>query len=245
MSTKQIKVIGIGLPRTGTTSLKNALEILGFTPCYHITETVMHNREFNHNHVFKWVDAFNRETSEPIPWDELLQHYQAACDYPTSPYFEELFKQYPAAKYVLTLRPEAEWLKSYKVLRHNHRHVRRFAPIFQRAKKLMEMIEHLDSKLYGADQSDENLLRVFKEYNQKAENLIPAEQLLVLQPGDGWEPLCEFLQVEVPDLPYPRSNEGASLGRRIPRALAAAMRGKSKDMETLLNYKSKDEVTID
>jgi hypothetical protein len=91
-----IEVIGAGLGRTGTTSLKAALEELGFDPCY---EDLFGHPE----HVQLWEAAARGKS---VDWNELFGGYRVATDWPVCLFYEELMHSYPDAKVILTLRPQ-------------------------------------------------------------------------------------------------------------------------------------------
>jgi Sulfotransferase domain len=95
-----VKVIGAGFGRTGTMSLKVALESLGFGPCYHMTEVFAHPK-----HTGFWISAWRRE---PADWDGVLGGYEAAVDWPASTFYEELMERHPDAKVILSVRDPDE-----------------------------------------------------------------------------------------------------------------------------------------
>src|SRR5947208_7864431 len=99
-----IQVIGAGLGRTGTLSLKAALEELGFGPCYHMIELITHPEQ-----VVYWEAA---SAGQPVDWDALFAGYQAVVDYPGCRYYRELMRHYPEAKVILTVRDPETWYES-------------------------------------------------------------------------------------------------------------------------------------
>src|SRR5438094_934614 len=99
-----IRVIGAGLGRTGTLSLKAALEELGFTQCYHMIELLMHPEQ-----VTYWEAA---SAGQPVDWDALFEGYQAVVDYPGCMYYRQLMEQYPEAKVLLSVRDPEKWYES-------------------------------------------------------------------------------------------------------------------------------------
>ncbi len=195
-----LKVIGAGMGRTGTLTLKFALERLGFGPCYHMTEVFAHLE-----HVKLWRRAAD---GEAIDWDEVFDGYAATVDWPSSYFYAELAERYPDAKVILSLRDPERWYDS----------------ISQTIFKTMEMagldtmadipIEHpmrfggiiVTQKTFGADFSRENAIAAFERHNAEVQRRIPPERLLVFDAKQGWEPLCAFLGVPVPEEPFPRKN---------------------------------------
>jgi hypothetical protein len=99
-----LEVIGAGFGRTGTKSLKAALEELGFDPCYHMSELFGHPE-----HVELWEAAARGKS---VDWNELLGGYRATTDWPACSFYEELMQSYPDAKVILTLRDPNRWYES-------------------------------------------------------------------------------------------------------------------------------------
>jgi len=100
IATSGLKVIGAGLARTGTMSLKIALEELGFGPCYHMTEVLKHPK-----HIRLWDAA-----ARGVNWREIFEGYQATTDWPACIFYQELMNVYPDAKVLLTVRDPEKWL---------------------------------------------------------------------------------------------------------------------------------------
>ena len=197
-----MKVIGAGLPRTGTMSMQAALDELGF-PCYHM-ETVVKKPA----HTKMW-DAFISGESE-IDWALLYDGFEAAVDAPSCFYAAELLMFYPEAKVVLTVREPARWFASISKLNRVVRRLKtvgyvvrplgRFVSFAYKLHRLHQIpIESDDEALY---------LEAFAKHNAAVQEAVPAEKLLVFRVSEGWEPLCAFLGVPVPDKPFPHLNSG-------------------------------------
>ena len=106
-----MKVIGVGGPRTGTASLKDALEILGFGRCYHMEWL------FNHQEDLKyWHELFNTGKTD---FDRLFQGCQSTVDFPGYLNYKALYKQYPEAKFILNDRDPEAWYESAKHTVHS------------------------------------------------------------------------------------------------------------------------------
>ena len=99
-----LQVIGAGFGRTGTTSLKAALEQLGFSKCHHMTDVMKSGAQ-----VRFWLALAN---GSGAVWDEVFEGFRASCDWPSCNYWEELHHHYPDAKIVLTVRDEQRWYES-------------------------------------------------------------------------------------------------------------------------------------
>lgn len=193
-----MQVIGVGVGRTGTYSLKLALERLGLGPCHHMEE-VLRNQATQVPH---WTAAAAGEAN----WQAIYDGYQSAVDWPTAGFYRELAAAYPDAKFVLTHRHPERWVESFSETIHKL--------MADRAGMPAEMLDWLDmadavvAKTGIAIGSDSTALRdAFTAHHQAVCATIPAEQLLVYQVTEGWEPLCAFLGKPVPDEPFPRSND--------------------------------------
>lgn len=197
-----LEVIGAGFGRTGTMSLKDALERIGFGPCYHMVEEMKHPE-----HDALWQEATD---GKAVDWDQLFDGYRAAVDWPAAAFWPELVHHYPRAKVVLSTRPPDEWFKSIsntifptlltesgpnEPASTSHRRMT-YSLIIQR---IFE--KRIEDRQFVLDVYQRNTERVLRE--------IPSSRLLHYQPGDGWEPLCDFFGVALPDEPYPRSNTTA------------------------------------
>ena len=205
-----LKVIGTGLGRTGTYSLKLAIEQLGVGKCYHMVELFQQPERLKY---FK-----KAEKGEKVNWNELFDGYKAAVDYPVARYYKKITEFYPEAKVIHTLRDPEEWYESasatifwasnpyslriLKMAVHLpfSSEARRRIPVLMYNRKLSELE-------FGKDL--ENKEKVIKRYNKHYEEVIktiPDDRLLLFDPKSGWEPLCRFLKLPVPLIPYPKSN---------------------------------------
>lgn len=206
-----IRVIGAGIGRTGTTSLKLALEQLGFNKCYHMEEVAEHPE-----HAPIWLAAAN---GRDVAWDDLFAGYQAAVDLPTYAFYRELMAYYPHAKVILTLRDPEVWYASaaQTIFRLPPRSLMgplRLLSLFNNDLKTLIKIEPVARQVgyeyfFKGDLSKENAIRVFNQHNQAVQQTVPPERLLVYDVRQGWEPLCSFLQLPVPDAPFPHENTRA------------------------------------
>lgn len=205
-----MKVIGAGLGRTGTNSVKIALEQLGFDTCYHMQELTTHA-----SHLPYWQQVFETGTTD---WEGLFQGYQSALDYPCALYYQELMTTYPDARVVLTIRDPEDWYESayktiYAVSRNRYRVLisllARFVPAMRdRYYPLMLFVNALvwDGQFEGQFENKDFAISKFIEWNASVQATVPAENLLVFDVKQGWQPLCEFLNVHAPDTPFPRAN---------------------------------------
>lgn len=189
-----LKVIGVGLGRTATFSLKFALEELGFGPCYHMAEVMAQLRRS----VPLWLSAAEGNAD----WQQIFEGFQSTTDYPASNYWRELCSFYPDAKIVLTLRDADSWFESVSETIFSDKHQAGMA-----GTPLGEMVHATIYKEFGDKIKDRDYMTTFyRERNQQVIETLPADRLLQFSPKEGWEPLCNFLDVPLPDLPFPRVN---------------------------------------
>lgn len=190
-----LRVIGAGFGRTGTASLKLALEKLLGAPCYHMLEVFR-----NPSHVRLWHDA---ALNKPVDWDKLFEGYVAAVDWPASAYWPELMKQYPDALVLLSVRDPDSWWKSANETI--------FAGLSSDNPMLtpdwLAMVHAMFHRYQSGDTPDRSaMLAALQENTERAMREVPKERLLVWQASEGWEPICKALGVTVPDEPFPRTN---------------------------------------
>jgi len=189
-----LAVIGAGLGRTATFSLKFALEHLGFGPCYHMSEAFAGARR----NVPLWLDAIDGRPD----WDAIFDGFHSTTDYPACTYWRELAAHYPRAKVVLTVRDPDSWFDSVS------------ATIFSDGMQaslagspIGEMMQGVIFDAFGGRVRDRAFITDwFVRRNNEVIDSLPPERLLVFAPKEGWEPLCAFLGVPVPDCPFPRVN---------------------------------------
>jgi Sulfotransferase domain len=187
-----LRVIGSGLGRTGTMSLKHALEQLGFGPCHHMIEVFAHP-----DTPPLWLDA---GAGKP-DWDALFGTYDAVVDYPGALFWRELAAHYPDAKIVHSVRDPDRWFESTQETIFAPRSPGMMPPA--PFKPFFDMIyEKIGVDLHDRDA----MIGYFKRHTEEVLRTIPPERLLVFEARQGWEPLCAFLGVPVPNTPFPAEN---------------------------------------
>jgi hypothetical protein len=220
-----LKVIGAGLGRTGTLSLKLALEHIGFGRCYHMSEMLAQMR----THLPLWLEAARGYPN----WGAIFAGYLSTCDYPACTYWRELAATYPEAKIVLTTRDPDSWFDSVSatIFSRDHR------GHFEGNPLMAEFFERTVFNEVGPLLGDRAAMTAyFDRWNQAVIDEVPPGRLLVYQARDGWEPLCAFLGVPVPAESYPRVNSREEMTERTgeidmdagpppPEALEAMIRG--------------------
>jgi hypothetical protein len=194
-----LEVIGPGFGRTGTNSLKLALEHLGFGPCHHMFE-VRDKPEL----LPAWEAAADGET---VDWNKVFSGYRSQVDWPGARYWRELSQYFPKAKVILSVRNPDAWFDSVQATiapfvsargKHPSPHVNAIAEMAHKA---------IVAQLFNGRISErEHAIRVFKKHIAEVQAEIPAHRLLTFDLRDGWQPLCDFLEVEAPDVAFPRTN---------------------------------------
>lgn len=203
-----IKVIGAGFGRTGTGSLRFALEKLGVDKCYHMSE-IMDSPE-------KARDWINAKQKKYVDWDDVFDGYQATVDWPSCAFYKELHDYYPGAKVILTVRDPDEWYRStyetiYAMTKARNKIIAR---LFPAARNMKQMIIDIiwDGTFHHKFEDEIYAKTVFKNHIEEVKRTVPKEQLLIYEIKQGWEPLCKFLAVPAPQgEPFPIINDSKSM----------------------------------
>jgi hypothetical protein len=211
-----MRVIGVGVGRTGTLSLKAALERLGLGPCFHGRHVLDHP-----DRLALWRAA---AAGQPVDWDTVFAGYASSVDWPGAAFWRPLSKMYPDAKLILTVRDAEGWYDSV------HNTIFRMfgdGPPDDRVAEARRIVPGLDvftafhrqmiwdGFFAGRFADRAYAIEVYEEHNAAVRREVRADRLLVLSAGAGWEPLCGFLGVAVPDEPYPQLNDPAKFWARV------------------------------
>lgn len=206
-----LEVIGAGFGRTGTASLRLALEHLGFVKCHHMM-SLGEQRSL----VKAWNDVALEGTRN---WDEIFEGYRATVDWPSTAYYKELMEHYPSAKVVLTVRDPDSWYQSTReTIYAAHNSLPGWLKLLPPVKTGTAMIETTiwQGQLQGRFEHPRAAKAIFRQHLDDTKATVPPERLLVYHVREGWGPLCEFLGVPVPgNLPFPHVNERASMKRAV------------------------------
>ena len=188
-----LKVIGAGFGRTGTASLKLALETLLGAPCYHMSEVLGRA-----GHVQLWQHA---AAGQP-DWDAIFDGFAASVDFPAAHYWRELADYYPDAKVLLSVRDAERWFESTQATIFSKQ-----LQAIQNGTIWAEMIKATINDHLDGDLNDRAaMVAAFERHNAAVTAAFGPERLLVFEAGQGWGPLCEFLGVDEPSEPYPHIN---------------------------------------
>ena len=222
-----MKLIGAGMPRTGTLTQKMALEMLGLGPCYHMVDVLA-----DLDQAALWEQALDGEA----PWPELLDGFNSIVDWPGGYFYRELMDVYPDAKVLLSVRDPEAWERSMRqtvwAVRNGESLIRLLssaqAHVDPQWQAFLDMIDRLVWKGRGTFASGHaeprQLIDTMNRHNEEVKRTVPAERLLVWGVEDGWEPLCEFLDLPVPDEPFPHVNDSKEFLNRIIDGSLATLR---------------------
>ena len=204
-----LEIVGTGFGRTGTLSLKGALEQLGFGRCYHMIEVAQ-----NPGHSALWSAARDGAKTD---WAALFANYRATVDWPSTAFWREIVDAHPHARVIHSERPAAEW---YASVRNTIYAVMKQTTPPNAPPALHEQLEMARKLIlrgvFGDRFEDEaHAIAVYEAHNARVKREIPRERLLVVEPGQGWEPLCKFLGVPIPATPYPKVNTTEEFVARV------------------------------
>ena len=192
-----LRVVGAGLPRTGTHSLQLALEHLLDGRCYHMRELP--------GHPFDLGPGWNLALEGGTPaWSTLLSEYVATVDWPSSMFWRELNRAYPEALVLLSIRDSAEtWYQSLsKTILPVAR--KALAPDWKEGRGLLDLFERFTGTSDWDDPS--TLITAYERHNDNVKKAVPEDRLLVWNASEGWQPICQALRLAVPDEPFPWVN---------------------------------------
>jgi hypothetical protein len=212
-----MKVIGAGLPRTGTLSQKIALELLGFGPCYHMVN-VLSDLDL----APQWRKAMDGEPD----WDTMFAGFEATVDWPGSFFYRELMDVYPDAKIVLGLRDGDSWARSMRdtiwgvfygdgLVRHLSSARGNVDPKWRGYIEMMMDMWERSGLMEDENTTAEQMSKAMERYQDEVRETVPSERLLVWSVQEGWEPLCAFLEVDVPGAPFPKTNDSREFADRL------------------------------
>jgi hypothetical protein len=210
----QLRVVGAGLGRTGTASLKKALERLTGGPCYHMFELLEHPQSLPLWH------AIVRGESED--WDTLMDGYTASVDWPAASYWPELSAANPDAIVLLSSRasPEKWWASMEKTIVAAL--TMDLPPDSEGVAAHRAMVLDMFERRFTPDwREPQAAMAAYERHNERVRAEVPPERLVDWQPGDGWEPICAALGVAVPSDPFPHENDSEAFHDNLASRVAA------------------------
>lgn len=212
MNDSGLLVIGAGFGRTGTTSLKRALELLGLGRCYHM-QTAMTTP----GHCRFWLHAHR---TGRVDFRRFFRRHRSAIDWPACEFYRELLEAFPGAKVILTTRPADAW---YASVRETLWEIDQALPWwFPPSIRRMHDEIIWNSRFEGRFLDRARALEIYEAHLEEVRRHVPVDRLLVYEVGQGWEPLCRFLGKPVPATePFPRLNDRDTF-RRLIKGLRVA-----------------------
>lgn len=205
-----MEIIGAGFGRTGTNSLKIAIETLGFRPCYHMYEVTQ-----NPSHINFWNKA---ASNAPVEWIDFFKSYKATVDWPASAFIPQIYNAFKSSKVIITVRDPEEWYQSAKkTIFLTMANWEKNENIETRDRMGMAKKIILDGIFSGKHENKDHCIDVFNKHIDDVSKVVPKENLLVFDVSEGWVPLCEFLNVEVPNGVFPHTNTRANFLKHKPQ----------------------------
>jgi hypothetical protein len=207
-----LKLINAGLGRTGTTSLKVALERLGYGPCYHMFDIISNEERLGH-----W-ERLVCDGQQP-EWDAVFDGYTSVVDGPCAIYYRQVMEAFPEAKIILTVRDAERWYRStydtlYQFAVRNEQNPPQAHSMQHRLYRMVNTM--IWSGLFDGRFSDkEHAIEVFHDHNEEVIRTVDPDNLLVYDVTRGWEPLCAFLGVDVPPEDFPHANDTESMRKLL------------------------------
>jgi hypothetical protein len=193
-----LKIVGSGFGRTGTYSLKAALEQLGFGPCHHMSEVIG-----SPDQIAGWAEAANGAAN----YEKIFRDFSSAVDFPISAFWQDVLEVNPDAKVILSYRDAEDWYDSFS---------QTILPLVldkaawpENARPWFEMMDAvIIGKAFGGRTDRDSILAAYRA-NEAAVRAVGSDKALVVHAREGWGPLCKFLGVDVPSEPYPKTNARA------------------------------------
>jgi len=222
-----MKLIGAGMPRTGTLTQKVALEMLGLGPCYHMVDVLADLEQ---------AKLWQRALDGAAPWEQIFDGFDSTVDWPGGYFYRELMDVYPEAKVLLSVRDPLAWERSMRetvwAVRHGESLVRLLssaqAHVNPQWRGFLEMIDRLvwegDGTFASGHAEPQQLIDTMIRHNREVEEVVPPERLLVWSVEEGWGRLCEFLEVPVPQPPFPHVNDRTEFLNRVIDGSLQALR---------------------
>jgi hypothetical protein len=212
-----MKLIGAGLPRTATTTQLVALEMLGL-PCYHMRDMMAD--------PVKSIPQWRKALEGNADWDELFAGKESIVDFPGSYYWRELMDVYPDAKVLLSVRSAESWVASMNstiaqiwfgdtLMHHLVRAHYKINPGYAAWLDLMHDMWAKAGMLVNTNGDADAMAADMERWNQDVIDTVPSDRLLVWNPADGWEPLCELLDIPVPSEPLPNVNDTENFQKNL------------------------------
>lgn len=208
-----LDVIGSGFGRTGTMSLRVALDRLGLGPCHHMFDLFEKPGQLEH-----WQAAI---AGEPVDWKVVFSDYRSQVDWPGAHFWQTFVKAFPKAKVLHTVRPADRWWESFSTTlgKSMSRDQSNRPP---RLREISRVATKVVTSDIGGDLTDRAAaIRAFSQRTEEVKETVPADRLLVFDVAEGWEPLCQFLDMPLPDEPFPHLHQASEFWEKLDSRSAA------------------------
>jgi hypothetical protein len=191
-----LRVVGAGLGRTGTHSLKLALEQLLGAPCYHMLGVFQRP-----DHVEPWRLAAEGDMPN---WTAMFDGFDAAVDWPAASFWREISDSYPDALILLSVRdPDAWWTSASNTIFEAMQR----PPEDESAQLWHDMVVTMFRVRFTDDITNPDAAKAaYVRHNDDVRRTAPKDRLLEWHPGDGWAPICGALGLPLPEAPFPHVN---------------------------------------
>lgn len=205
-----LNIIGAGFGRTGTWSLKQAIEILGLGPCHHMYELRRSARQ-----IALWQSI---AAGGPADWDVVFNGFFAQVDWPAAAYWRQITAHYPQAKVILTHRNPEAWHDSMlqTIVPAATIGAEQDPDANGRAGSAIIRKLVLEGIFDGRITDRAFALNRFAQHRQEVIETVPPDRLLVFDVRQGWAPLCAFLNCPIPETPFPSGNSVSEFRARKP-----------------------------
>jgi len=217
-----LDVIGTGFGRTGTNSLKLALEQLGFGPCHHMWEVFA-----SPDYLLPIWKKAAHEGVKP-DWDLTFKDFRSTVDWPAAFYWKELVDHYPEAKVVHTTRSPESWVESAMRTIYDSMTKRNEKTGAERDLSTMAWELIVMQTFNGRFDDHDHAVEVFREHDAAVKAYVPPDRLLVYEVSEGWEPLCRHLSVPVPSDDFPHTNSSSDY-KAVRKEQQSKLKAKSSE----------------
>lgn len=205
----ELHIVGAGFGRTGTLSLKQAIERLGLGPCYHMAEVFP-----NPDHIEFWRMATR---GGEVDWATVFANYASTVDWPGCTFWREILARNPRARVLLSTRDPESWHRSVcntiycTMTMEPPAH---FPPAFRDGQAMARELV-IERTFHGRILDPDHAIPVYEAHNAAVRREVPAEQLIDYEMGSGWAPLCDAFGLPIPDEEFPRTNTTGEYRERI------------------------------
>lgn len=220
-----LKVIGAGYGRTGTSSVRQALDDLGY-PCYHMADVLFNPA--NKKDVDFWQEVADATPDATPEWGRVFGRYSATLDFPACAAWRMLVRDHPDAKVLLTLHPKGPeaWYESCLKTIYVGTGLDAATSFGTRINAMMDQLVW-DGMMQGTMEHRDMAIARYEAHIAEVQAEVPADRLLTFSATEGWEPLCAFLDVPVPEAPFPNVNNREHMAQMMNRMRRVAMLSKS------------------